>query len=413
MLSFTGARLDCAEGFRTEISLERGFRLVLLFLDRHLARLLIMRPESLRMARTWSLSPELAVGADPVDGRDRLDLTGFPGSPIASVSETAALISIETAFMRVEVRRSPLAITWSFRAEATAAFKTALQDRRTQAYQFQRMGARFVHYLVRDPGDYYYGFGEKSGDANKHGRRLRMRTTDALGYDAKTSDPLYKHIPFYVAVRPGSGAPVVGLFYDNLSHGAFDLGQEIDAYHGPYGSFEASDGDLDLYLMFGARVSDVVSRFTALTGRTAFPPRWSLSYSGSTMQYTEAADAEAQLSGFLARLQKHGIPCQSFHLSSGYTKQGDKRCVFCWDRARFPDPALLAKQFADAGVRLIANVKPAMLLNHPRFAEVEAFRGFIRDSEDESRPHIAQFWDGEAAYLDFTNRRPPLGGEPK
>ena len=57
----------------------------------------------------------------------------------------------------------------------------------------------------------------------------------------------------------------------------------------------------------------------------------------------------------------------------------------------------------DAGVRLIANVKPAMLLDHPRFAEVEAFRGFVRDSEDPSRPHIAQFWGGDAAYLDFTN----------
>ena len=72
---------------------------------------------------------------------------------------------------------------------------------------------------------------------------------------------------------------------------AFDLGQEIDAYHGPYRSFEAEDGDLDLYLIFGPAVSDVVARFTALTGRTALPPRWSLSYSGSTMQYTEAPDA--------------------------------------------------------------------------------------------------------------------------
>ena len=62
-----------------------------------------------------------------------------------------------------------------------------------------------------------------------------------------------------------------------------------------------------------------------------------------------------------------------------------------------------SRQFADAGVRFIANVKPAMLLDHPRFAEVESFRGFIRDSEDENRPHVAQFWGGEAAYLDFTN----------
>ena len=403
MQTLTGARLHSAEGCRAEIGLDRGFCLTLFFLDRHLVRLLVLRAHGLRMPRTWSLSPELAGRADPIDGRDRLDLTGFPGVAISSARETEADITIATKLIRVVVRRSPLALTWSFRANEGAHFRPVLQDRLTEAYCFERAGPRFAHSLVREASDHYYGFGEKSGDANKHGRRLRMRTTDALGYNAETSDPLYKHIPFYITVRPASGAASVGLFYDNLSHGAFDLGQEIDAYHGPYRSFEASDGDLDLYLMFGAQVGDVVTQFTALTGRTAFPPRWSLSYSGSTMQYTEAPDAEGQLDGFLARLLEHGVPCQSFHLSSGYTKRGDKRYVFTWDKDRFPHPAALAQTFAHSGVRLVANVKPAMLLSHPRFAEVEAFRGFIGDSEDESRPHIAQFWGGEAASLDFTN----------
>ncbi len=403
MLTLTGARLIAAQDGYAGIGLERGFLLKLFFLDRHLVRLLIVRPEGLRTPRTWSLSPEFMEGADPIDGRDRLDLAGFPGYGILSVAETEASIAIETSFIKVEIRRSPLALSWFFRSDESAVFQPALQDRPTQAYHFERAGPGFIHYLARDPGEHYYGFGEKSGNANKHGRRLRMRATDALGYDAETSDPLYKHIPFYITVRPVSGAPIVGLFYDNLSHGAFDLGQEIDAYHGHFRSFETGDGDLDLYLMFGPEVSDVVSRFTALTGRTAFPPRWSLSYSGSTMQYTEAADPEQQLGEFLAQLHEHGIPCQSFHLSSGYTKHDGKRYVFEWDRSRFPDPAALARRFADAGVRLIANVKPAMLLDHPRFAEVESFRGFIRDSEDESRPHVAQFWGGEAAYFDFTN----------
>ena len=81
-----------------------------------------------------------------------------------------------------------------------------LQDRPTRAYCFDPTGSRFAHFSKRELGDHYYGFGEKSGDANKHGRRLRMRATDALGYDAETSDPLYKHIPFYLTVRPASGA---------------------------------------------------------------------------------------------------------------------------------------------------------------------------------------------------------------
>ena len=404
MQTLAGARLSQETQSAVHIALDGGFRLTVFLLDDHLARVLVTRPSGLRTARSWSLSPELAGGRgdDPIEGRGRLDLTGFPGAPF-TVAESDAAIRIETAHFRAEIGRNPLAIGWSFRETAEQPFQTMLEDRPTQPYRYSRATPRLIHALKRDPAERYYGFGEKSGDADKHGRRLRMGATDALGYDAETSDPLYKHIPFYLTVRPDRGGAAVGLFYDNLARGAFDLGQEIDAYHGLYRTFEAEDGDLDLYVIFGPAVSDVVARFTALTGRTAFMPRWSLSYSGSTMQYTDAPDATGRLAGFLDLVAKYGIPCRSFHMSSGYTLIGGKRYVFTWDAGRFPDPKALAARFAEAGIRLIANIKPAMLLDHPRFAEVEAFQGFVRDGEDPARPHIAQFWGGEAAYLDFTN----------
>jgi alpha-glucosidase len=402
--TLTGARAVRQSGGTVEFALDRGFRLSVFFLDSHLARVLVTRPSGLRMSRSWSLSPELAAspGGDPIDGRDRLDLSGFPGAPVA-VSETEAAIRIESEHIALDVWRTPLRLCWTLRERPNQSNGPILEDRSTSAYQFSPAGHGFIHALNRHPAERYYGFGEKSGNADKHGRRLRMGATDALGYDAETSDPLYKHIPFYLTVRPDQDGAAIGLFYDNLARGAFDLGQEIDAYHGPYRTFEAEDGDLDLYVIFGPAVRDVVARFTALTGRTAFPPRWSLSYSGSTMQYTDAPDATARLGGFLDLLAEHRIPCQSFHMSSGYTLIGDRRYVFTWNRDRFPDPKVLVARFAEAGIRLIANIKPALLTDHPRFAEAEAFQGFVGDSEDASRPHIAQFWGGEAAYLDFTN----------
>ncbi len=404
MRTLTGARLLETTASTAEIALDRGFRLSVFLLDEQLARILVTRPGGLRMERSWSLSPELSGGDDPIDGRDRLDLTGFPGAAM-TVTEDERAIRIESPHIGIEIGRKPLAISWSCRERRDRPSRTVLEDRPTQPYRFSRTSPRFVHALKRDPAERYYGFGEKSGAADKRGRRLRMGTNDALGYDAETSDPLYKHIPFYMIVRPDLGGAAVGLFYDNLARGAFDLGQEIDAYHGPYRTFEAEDGDLDLYVIFGPAISEVVARFVSLTGRTAFPPRWTLSYSGSTMQYTDAPDATARLTGFLNLIAEHGIPCRSFHLSSGYTLIGDRRYVFTWDCERFPDPKGLAARFAGAGIRFIANIKPAMLLDHPRFAEVEAFQGFIRDSGDPARPHIAQFWGGEAAYLDFTNPR--------
>ncbi len=109
MLTLMNARLLGCDASRVEIALDRGFRLTIFFLDTHLARLLITRPGGLRMSRTWSLSPELRPGDDPIDGRDRYDLTGFPGTPICSIPESETAITIETALIGAEIRRGPSA----------------------------------------------------------------------------------------------------------------------------------------------------------------------------------------------------------------------------------------------------------------------------------------------------------------
>ena len=129
-----------------------------------------------------------------------------------------------------------------------------------------------------------------------------------------------------------------GLFYDTVADCTFDLGRELDNYHGFYRYFVADYGDLDYYFMAGATVADVVRRYTWLTGRPALTPKWSLGYSGSTMTYTDAPNAQERMNEFLLGCEKHDILCDSFHLSSGYTSIGEKRYVFNWNRTKFPDP---------------------------------------------------------------------------
>lgn len=48
-----------------------------------------------------------------------------------------------------------------------------------------------------------------------------MRNLDAMGYNAVSTDPLYKHIPFTITQRSDIS---YGLFYDNLSSCWLDLG---------------------------------------------------------------------------------------------------------------------------------------------------------------------------------------------
>lgn len=81
-----------------------------------------------------------------------------------------------------------------------------------------------------------------------------MRNIDAMGYNAEHTDPLYKHIPFYITHAPEVS---YGLYYDNLSPCWFTLGSEIDNYHSYYRNYKAEDGDLDYYVILGPKILDV------------------------------------------------------------------------------------------------------------------------------------------------------------
>ena len=384
------------DGAHLRLESDTGAVAHVLVLEEDILRLVVLPDGAFRHPRGWTIAP----GAEDVaaEGRDRLDVAGF-SCPAHEVDDsTPGRLTVSTTRARLTIRLSNLQCRWD--ARQNGRWSEAMRDRPTQAFDFGWWGGRACHYLARTPGERYFGLGERSGGMDRAGRRLRLSNLDAMGYDARTSDPLYKSIPFYITQRPDSGL-AFGLYYDTLSDGVFDFGCEHSNYHGPYRSFAADHGDIDLYFLAGPSVAEVVKRFTWLTGRPAATPDWALGYSGSSMGYADAPDAQAAHEGFLADLQRHGIPCESFHLSSGYTSIGAKRYVFHWNREKFPDPAAFVARFADQGVRLLANIKPALLTDHPAFADASAAGLLLADSVGE--PVLEPFWGAPGAYLDFTN----------
>ncbi|MEI9986855.1 MAG: TIM-barrel domain-containing protein [Aliidongia sp.] len=389
-------RLVGQDGAMLTLESDTGARAYIFVLEPDLVRLLVLPDGRLNHKRSWTV----AAGADDValEGRDRFDLAGFSCPGFRLAQPDAAEILVETDQVRLTIGLLNLACRWSVRQGGD--WIPAMCDRPTQAYDFGWWGGSVCHYLARSPGEQYFGLGERSGALDRAGRRFRLSNLDALGYDAETSDPLYKHIPFYLTRRPES-ALVFGLFYDTLSDCSFDFGCEHSNYHGPYRAFAADHGDLDLYFMAGPTAPDVVRRFTWLTGRPAATPDWALAYSGSAMSYTDAPDAQARMGRFLDDLKRHAIPCSSVHLSSGYGSIGEKRYVFHWNREKFPDPKDFVAGYAAAGVRLLANIKPVLLTDHPQFQAAAGDRLLLSDAE--GTPVLEQFWGAPGAYLDFTN----------
>ncbi len=362
-------------------------------LDDTLVRVSLLKDGAWRLPRTWSIAP----GGDvPWAGRDRDDLSGFAGTTV-TVEETDAGLTLATPALRLTVAR-PLHLSWA--ARTPDGWRTFAEERPTGGMMLGRRDHACAHFLRRDPDEPIHGLGDKTGPLDRRGRRFEMRNLDALGYDAETTDPLYKHIPFTMTRTRDAGAWSV--FYDTMATCWFDLGNERDNYHPPYRTFRAEDGDLDYYIRWAPEMLDLVKAQVRLTGGTCFPPRWSLGYSGSTMAYTDAADAQAQLESFPRRIAEHAIPCDSFQLSSGYSSIDGKRYVFTWNRDKIPDIDRMTGTFREAGLHLVANIKPCLLHDHPRHAEAAEAGLFIRDSED-GTPEVSTFWDDIGSHLDFTN----------
>lgn len=375
-------------------------RVVLTVAEEDVVRVQVQPLGRALVTRTWAVVGRLGdVGRE---GRDREDLAAF-ACPEPSAAHEAGVLRLRTGRLALEVREAPFAVRWTLPDGAPL-----FDDHPELAYRVAAGGGRGVrHTLRRDLGAPVYGVGEASGALDRRHRRFRLRPGDALGYDAGHADPLYKHLPIVLTLSPAGHAS--GLLYDTGAETILDLGCEVDHYLGPYRYAELRATELDLYVIAGPALADVVARLQGLTGYAPVPPRWALGYLGSTMRYTDADDPTAELAGFVADLRRHRVGCSGFHLSSGYSMADDGlRYVFEWNCRRVPDPAGMTAALRAAGIRTLANVKPALLTGHPEHQALAAAGAFVVAAADDPAPlahgaYRARFWGGDAGYLDFTD----------
>ncbi|HPT55801.1 MAG TPA: glycoside hydrolase family 31 protein, partial [Casimicrobium sp.] len=339
-----------------DVSFTSGWRCRISLVTESIGRVLFTPPDGLREPRTWAIAPTGHVDASDTEGQLRAEL--FPTS-VGTVTTSAdgRSISVASDALRVDVRLEPFGLAWEqFDGKQWLA---CCQDRPSYGYAAEKRSGQINHWQARDQHDQYFGLGDKTGPLNKAGRRFRTRQLDALGYNGETSDPLYKHWPFFLGRRANTGS-TYGVYYDTLAECTFDFGQEFDNYHDFYRATEIADGDLDYYVIAGPDAATALARYMQLIGGTAMPPRWSLGYANTAMALADFPDAQAQIRKFLALAERDQFPLSSFHFGSGYTSRGKQRYVFTWNTDKFPDARGLLDAFKAADVRTMANLKPCL-----------------------------------------------------
>ncbi|KAJ0108822.1 hypothetical protein J7T55_011313 [Diaporthe amygdali] len=290
---------------------------------------------------------------------------------------------------------------------------TIHQDLPLRSYALD--GSGVAHYSAYRKGTLHVGLGEKAAPMDLSGRGFAITASDTFGYDAHRTDPLYKHVPLLINVLPGAGGGAVGVLSTSHARGAWAVGSEIDGLWGHFKVYRQAFGGLEEYVIVGGSVAEVVRAYAELVGFPLLVPRYYLGYVSGGMMYSmvdEPVRAVDNIVNFLDKCKDMDIPVSAHQMSSGYTVSETPpktRNVFTWNRHRFPDPRDFTRRCHERGVRILANIKPYVLANHPDYQKLSEAGAFFKDPLT-GKTAVARLWSagggesGEGSHVDFTSK---------
>ncbi|RUS47876.1 DUF5110 domain-containing protein [Cohnella sp. AR92] len=246
---------------------------------------------------------------------------------------------------------------------------------------------------------HYYGLGEKTGFLDKKGERYDMWNSDVYEPHVPDIDALYQSIPFLIHYR--YDRPAAGILLDDPGRTTFDMGGKGNGNgNGANGSSQATirseNGNLDLYVMSGPGLKDVVQRYAALTGRPPMPPRWAIGYQQSRYSYM----SQEELLTVARTMREKRIPCDVLYLDIHYMEEYK---VFTWDTERFPDPRGMIAELAEMGFKVVPIVDPGVKKDprYPVYAEGVRNGHFCAKLEGDL--FVGDVWPGPSAFTDYTD----------
>ncbi len=301
-------------------------------------------------------------------------------APETKVADKGAEIVLQTNELSVVVHKSSLAVTIY-----DLAGRLILMDRSDVPFTFTPEGFQTWKRMPED--EHYYGLGDKavSEDRRQHG--FSMWNTDVPMWEEST-DPLYKSIPFFMAVRQGNA---YGIFFDNTYRTNFQFGKFNDGFY----SFGAPGGELNYYFINGPRPKRVVGTFAALTGRTPLPPLFTLGYQQCRWSYMTEARVVEVTSGF----RKRNIPADVIYLDIDYQ---DRNRPFTVNHQSFPTFEQMIKDLGREGWKtvLITDLHIAAVPGYKPFDEGVKGGYFVKNPDGSN--FVGPVWPGPSVFPDFT-----------
>jgi alpha-D-xyloside xylohydrolase len=286
---------------------------------------LAARPEGVRGEPTLMLA-----GEPPTDDSWR---ASDEGSSVAYRGPCGSVI-VEKGPLRLELRDAGEGLL----TRSHHLFEASgVVNARPTPFSFVRNTATFHRHIAASfglsPGEKLFGCGESFTRLDKRGQKLVLWSYDA--YSAQTPN-MYKPVPFFMSSRG------YGVFVHTSAPLTFDLGRSHDGAAVIY----LGDDQLDLFFFFGSP-KEILSEYTALTGRASLPPLWTFGLWMGRQTYS----SEKEVREVAKKLRQERIPSDVIHLDTGWPEV-PHRCDFEFSRSRFVDPKKMLADLKEEGFRV-------------------------------------------------------------
>ena len=333
----------------------------------------------------------------------RFELQTVDAAP--EFEETEACVSIKSGDTKLVIRKRPCSFTYYYKDRKIASVgrqsgETMIstvfvqdEDFMDRQLDLELIGSsgrasRFNTFMrVQmdvDIGEKIYGLGERFTPFVRNGQSVTAWNEDG----GTCSEISYKNIPFYVTNRN------YGVFVNDPGPVSYEICSERVSKV----QFSVPGETIDFTVIGGGDMKDVISRYTALTGRPALPPAWSFGLwltTSSTEHYDENTVME-----LVDGMRDRGVPLHVFMYDAFATKENEW-VSFRWDRAIFPHIEEQLKLLKARGIHPSYWLNSYIAQKSPLFREAKE-KGYLLKKPNGD---VWQWdlWQAGMGIVDFTN----------
>jgi alpha-glucosidase len=238
-----------------------------------------------------------------------------------------------------------------------------------------------------DKNDVIYGLGQNIRGINKRGWTYTSYATDDPSH-TEFVRKLYGAHNFFII----DGRDRFGVFIDHPGEVEFDMGYaDMNKI-----CITPVSMDMDVYIIEGDSLKDIVHQFRTLVGRSYIAPRWALGYGQSRWGYDCAADIRR-----VCRMHReNNIPLDMIYVDIDYM---DGYRNFTVDDKAYPNFPAFVEEMQSQNIHLIPIIDAGCKAESGYFVDDEGVEKGYFVKEADGSEFVGVVWPGEVHFPDFLN----------